>query len=158
MGVMPWVPFERFSLESTLPAEEVRRRLERAVEPVKWLRWGPGERPFEGEVVDQAFHFARIITYRNSFRPQVVGRVEPTAQGSRLVGVMRLHGAVAAVMVAWLAMVLAIAVATVLSPPAQAVEQRLIPVGMFLFGWAMCAAAFTFEAGRARAALQRLLR
>jgi hypothetical protein len=156
---MAWFPFQRFTLDTGLPADEAARRLEAAVEPVTWLRWAPGARPFEGVVVGRQFQLARIITYRNSFRPQVVGRVEPTAQGSRLVGVMRLHGGVAVVMVAWFVMVLAISVVTLAAPSAQAIEQRLFaPVGMFLFGWVMCVAAFTFEAARVQAALGRVLR
>ena len=48
--------------------------------------------PLEGTVDGTGFRIHRIITYRNSFRPQLHGRIEPTPSGgARVVISLQLH-------------------------------------------------------------------
>jgi hypothetical protein len=86
------LPYQTIVLESPLAPQEARERLEAAVEPVQLVSRGPRQRPFEGTVEGTTFHINRIITYRNSFRPQLHGRIETTTRGgARVVVSFQLH-------------------------------------------------------------------
>jgi hypothetical protein len=157
MSPMPLIPFERFALETHLPMAEVVRRMREVVEPRRWWRVGPCARPLEGEVGDQSFEISRIITYLNLFVPQVIGRLEPTRQGTRVTATLRVHLGIAVVMALWLLMALFIAVVGVLLHQ-EPLGPKLVPLGVFGFGWLTGAGSFTFEAHRVRVLLERLLR
>ena len=69
---------------------------------VKVLRlFGGGQRTFEGVVEGNRFRVWRIIQYHNSFRPAIVGTVEPTPSGSRLRGTMSINPLVAIFLFVW---------------------------------------------------------
>ena len=86
------LPYQTIALASALDPQEVLERLKAAVEPVQLLSRGPRRLPFEGTVDATSFHINRIIAYRNSFRPQLHGRIEPTVSGgARVVVSFQLH-------------------------------------------------------------------
>ena len=86
------LPYQTIVLESVLEPPEVVERLQADVEPLQLFSRGPRQRPFEGTVEGTSFYINRIIAYRNSFRPQLHGRIEPTAGGgSRVVVSFQLH-------------------------------------------------------------------
>lgn len=154
---MPWLPYQRFSIDSALPAAEACSRLAAAVEPARLFRFGSGACPFEGRVEGQRFAIQRIIRYRNSFLPRIRGAVEPTATGSRLSGTLALHPLVITFCVVWCGMVVMIGIPLSLDPGDAPSWGRAMPVGFLLFLWAMSTAAFTFEARKALALLAGLL-
>src|SRR6188474_594186 len=102
---MDFLPYRKIELCSPLPVSEVVRLLENAVEPRRWLRWGASHCPFEGTVTEFAFDIRRIISYRNSFLPQIRGTISQDAAGSRISVTMQLHVTVAAFMTVWLGFV-----------------------------------------------------
>src|SRR5215210_8756525 len=81
---MPLLPFDSFSIDTRLSASEAAERLAGAVEPRRWLRFGRGVKPFEGEVAADSFAIRRVIHYRNSFLPELRGRIEAVPSGSRV--------------------------------------------------------------------------
>jgi hypothetical protein len=146
-------PHHEFRLESPLPPEEITVRLAATVEPrrrFRWLNWD-GEKPFEGEVKADEFEIRRVTGYRNSFLPEVSGRVIPTAHGSRIEGRMRLHTAVAVFMVVWFGMGGMFTAVMWLSVLAGKKWEPvfLAPLGLLAFGWLICVGGFNYEVSRA---------
>jgi hypothetical protein len=82
----PLMPLRRFVIESPLPLAVAHARLAAAVEPKQWLRFGGGERPFEGRVDETSFEIWRIIGYGNSSRPAIRGTLVPAGNGTTVEG------------------------------------------------------------------------
>jgi hypothetical protein len=146
---MPLFPYKRYELVSTKTPWEVEAAMRSAVDPSRFFGFGTPSRPFEGEVGDRKFDVRRAITYRNSFLPQIRGKISGAAEGSRIAVTMRLHPFVLIFMMVWLGGVGAACLLIVTtafrkggSPPLAA----LGPAIMFIFGWALSAGCFTFEA------------
>ena len=156
---MAVLPYRKIELYSPLPAEAVALALGNAVEPKRWLRFGAGSRPFEGAVTQSSFDIRRIISYRNSFVPQIRGTIAPEGGGSRISITMQLHLAVAIFMTLWLSAVFLAVIASapaVLSGRAE-LATALVPLGMFLFGSILTVASFSIEARKAERLLASLL-
>jgi len=156
---MNLLPYRKIELYSPLPADAVVRRLRNAVEPKRWLRFGAGDCPFEGTVTQTTFNIQRIISYRNSFLPQIRGTIIPEGNGSRISLTMQLHIAVAIFMTVWLGGVSFAVVATAPAVLASRAElgPALIPIGMFLFGSILTVGSFSFEARKAERLIASLL-
>jgi hypothetical protein len=157
---MPLVPWTRFTIESPLAPAESAARLAGDIEAPKWLRMGPSERLFEGQADDEAFHMHRILRYRNSFRPEIIGRIEAADSGSRIIGTMRLNAVVAVMLVIWFAGILFIIPAFISKLWATRHFEPIVivPVVMLVFGWALVSGSFTYEARRSLAALEHVFR
>jgi hypothetical protein len=154
---MPWLPYLTVELESEFAPDEVIEAIQAAVEPRKWLRLGTSHRPFEGEVSSNTFRIQRIIGYRNSFLPRVDGRVSASSVGSHITLEMRLPTPLVLFMIFWLGMV---AIFIVISSfevirRNKPLQEPLIGVGMFVFGWGLTVGGFSFEAKKAEKILAR---
>jgi len=158
-----WIlPYERFIIESPLTVDEVVHRLRNGVAPAKFsLRRSP--QPFRGSVHGDRFvihRVNRVIGFRNSFRPQVVGRVMPGRSGSTIEVTMTLHPVVTVFMAVWLTIA---AVGFVgfgiafLRSTAFAREVGFFPFLFLPFGLALCTVGFRIGAGGSKRALYRLL-
>jgi hypothetical protein len=156
---MPLLPFKRYELQSDRTPGELVAAIDAAVEPRRFLRFTKAKCPFEGEVSDREFNVQRTIGYRNSFLPQISGTIDPDPQGSRIAITMSLHPLVLGFLVFWLGLVLMMLVLFLL--PSHRVGSAhwaaLVPAGMFVFGWALSAGAFTYEVSRAEPLLARIL-
>ncbi len=155
-------PFRRITLESSLPVVYVLKRVEQAVEPRRLWRFSRVHRDFEGMVSRSTFKITRIIHYRNSFLPIIVGKVQPRLEGGTRVEItMRLNRAVAAFMILWAGAPLAILVYFLFfvggSARANAGGALAISFGMVCFGYLICAGGFNFEARRARDLLIKIV-
>jgi hypothetical protein len=107
------MPYRTVTIETPLAMDEALASLATLIQPKRglWstLRSGLGAsngrtEPFEGTIGRRRFKIMRVIGYRNSFLPVIVGSVEPTASGCRVRLVMRLHAFVATFMLLWMAM------------------------------------------------------
>jgi hypothetical protein len=152
------LPYQTIVLESPLAPPEALERLKAAVEPVQLLRRDPHQRPFEGTVESTSFHINRILTYRNSFRPQLQGRTEPTASGgTRVVVSFQLHPVVL--------VLLAFAVWFFAqfwplgrpSPNATGPDPRLVLVGIVVFVVLLALGCFIPEASKAEQLLKGII-
>ena len=78
---MKIIPNEKLIYKTDLSKEEILKRLEQEIEPKQWLRMkgifgNKNHKAYEGEIKDNYFHIKRIISYHNSFLPQIEGTVE----------------------------------------------------------------------------------
>ncbi|MBZ5525264.1 MAG: hypothetical protein LAP21_23805 [Acidobacteriia bacterium] len=149
------MPYYRCELEVPLPPETVTQRLQVMIgekpgflDQLKnaWKR--SGGPVFYGSLRDGSFRISRNIHYRNSFLPQIRGRIEPTGGGTRVALVMFVHPLVAAFMLFWLFMVASFAIVGVGQPGDP--YATYIPLGMLLFGIALPAISFYPEAFKAK--------
>jgi len=100
------LPYQTRVFDSTLLVDQARARLRDAVEPLGWPRRTATDRTFEGVVEDDPFRIHRIVRGRNSFRPELHGRIEATPAGrARVVVSFRLHPLVLVFMAVWLVIV-----------------------------------------------------
>jgi hypothetical protein len=157
---MSILPYERLTIETTLTVEDAQRRLAEAVEPRKYARWTfqTGSKPFEGSITGEQFQISRVISYRNSFLPQISGRIRQGPQGATIEATLALHVVVMIFMAVWLLGVGCaglVAVSSVFSA-SRFEPMGLIPIGMFVFGVLLCTLGFKFEAEKAKSQLRQL--
>jgi len=144
---MKFLPKDSFSYRTTLTIEEATAKLEAHLEPQKMVRMSrTGNKAFEGELKDGRFNMRRILNYKNSFAPQIDGRFEPDASGSRIDVNLFIHPLGLAVMGIIIGMAfLAGLVMLLLVPSEGGFNWRgLLPIaaipfatGMMLFGFNM---------------------
>lgn len=117
-----------------------------------------GHRPYQGELTGSTFNVARIIGYRNSFRPTVKGRVRPDGTGAVLEASLSLHPVVLGFMVFWLGSVLLAGLTGVTTLLSQGKNPALalFPTGMFLFGYLLMQGGFWFESAKTKRFLEEL--
>jgi hypothetical protein len=162
IGQLLAFPFQRLIVETPLPVMDVIKRIEQAVEPRKLWRWSRVHRDFQGVTSHNAFKITRIIHYRNSFLPVIVGAIKPRlAGGTRVEITMRLAWAVAAFMILWSAVPLGILVFMLASKSGAAPQKAGGLLGFTLmmacFAYALCSGGFNVEARRAREILVKVI-
>jgi hypothetical protein len=156
---MPLLPYKNYELVSDQTPSEVEAAMRSVVAPRRTFRFAAAPRAFEGEVGDRTFDVQRAIGYRNSFLPQIRGDIMAAAGGSRIVVRMRLRLAILVVMIIWMGGVGAASLQILISELRQggSPSTALGPAAMFLFGWFLSAAGFTYEARIAEPLLERVM-
>lgn len=159
---MKYLPAEDITFQSKLKAAALLQRLEDSIEPVKILRSGLFKRsetkPYQGRVVGNSFNISRIISYRNSFLPQISGSIETTFSGSLIRVKMRLHVAVIVFMCIWGGIVGSVGF-LFLSQAFGSTDfdpMTLMPLGMLLVFYVVVMLAFKYESKQSIADLQSL--
>ena len=152
---MWFLPYRRFSIDTGLGHVETLERLRAMVAPSRWS-WGAlfgarPDKPFTGEIDDARFNLSRVIRYRNSFLPQIRGRVTAGAAGTEIKGTMAIHPLVGAFMAVWLGAAAfgAVLIGQHAMDGGRLHPGALIPFGMLVFGIALMLGCFTPEARRA---------
>jgi len=152
------LPWRRYEIFSHLAPAEVVAAMRNATERRRWFR-----RPFravqgfEGIVAADSFLVSRIIRYRNSFLPFITGRVEPAAEGTKILISMRPHLLVLVFMAVWMAGPIAIVVFVLFQRGPQGRSLGLLASGMAAFGYLLCSISFGLEARRALKMLHKIL-
>jgi hypothetical protein len=161
---MKLLPFEDFYINTNLKPEEVQSSLEKEVEPVqgfsfKNLFTKTSGYYFSGYVVNGTFEFKRVISYRNSFLPQIKGSTEAWLNGSRVHVKMGMHTAVIIFMCIWLSFAALFGIVFLIQEtnkgPFKIVD--LVPFAMFLFGYLLSLGGFKYESIEAKNKLVELL-
>jgi len=100
------IPYTKFTLNIYRPLAQVEAELaarvkSRSLIRMKWVfsKIDPAT-PFEGTVANGRFNINRIINYKNSFLPIVVGELNDELDVTRVDVTMRLHYAMVVVVVA----------------------------------------------------------
>lgn len=152
---MQLLPYRRYELVSGKTRWEVEAEMRAAVEPKRFFGLSAPTRPFEGEVGDSTFDVQRAINYRNSFRPQIRGKISSAPEGSRIAVTMRLHPFVLAFMTIWLGGTGAACLLILVTELRKGGSPLAVfgPAIMFVFGWALAVASFTYEARKAETLL-----
>lgn len=110
---------------------------------------------FEGDLSPRQFNISRIISYRNSCIPDIRGRFEPLAAGTRIVIEMKMNPLGYVFLIGGAAVSFIVPTILAVSGVGSAVTGLAAFVGpCFIF--AVCWVAFAAEAGNARAALSRI--
>jgi hypothetical protein len=85
------IPFDRRIIASCLKTDAIESRLSQAVETsLKWYQHR-SEKEFRGHVSENGFRIRRNIRGRNSYLPLIKGKLEPTANGTRVILTFTLH-------------------------------------------------------------------
>jgi hypothetical protein len=148
------MPIYGFHIDVPFEKKVVTQRIQSIVRDEPPLRlWfsspEPIGAPFIGCVRDESFKLRRDIRYRNSFLPQLRGRIIPTSTGTRVSVTMFLHPVVALGTVFWLGAVGYGALSET--------SFRLGLWGMFAFGFLLVTGGFFSEALTAKRILSEAL-
>lgn len=102
------LPYHRFELSSPMKATDALDAMRARTEQVQWFRWRwpsvKNDDRFEGEVTASGFNVSRVLGYRNSFAPRVLGEVHSLGGMSRIVVTMRPHAAILIFLAVWTAL------------------------------------------------------
>lgn len=114
---------------------------------------------FEGKITDKGFEISRIIFYRNSFLPVMIGEVRDQSFGSEIDLTLRMNWLVIVFGILWMGIVsvicISILIFTVFSGEVE--SMLMMPFGMWLFGAVLFLGGFKFESVRSRKRLMDLL-
>ncbi len=104
------IPYKRFALNIYRPLPEVEAQLAARVTERRIMRRRSifsktdPSMPFEGVVENGRFNINRLISYKNSFLPYVVGELQDELDVTRVKITMRLNYFVLGFMIVWLFM------------------------------------------------------
>lgn|SRR5690606_1656921 len=103
---MKLIPSENIELKTELSNQEVRKILHEYIRPKKGSRFGfknqKEDKLFEGTFERDEFIIQRIIKGRNSFLPQIKGKIQSDFNGTKLIAVLKVHNFSIFFMLFWL--------------------------------------------------------
>jgi hypothetical protein len=160
-------PSRQFVIDTELSQDEVVERLRAIVEPGNaWLAgFRRTNKLFAGAVSPDGFKIIRLIYYRNSFLPVIIGRFEPGPGGVRVQVAMRPNQFARIFGTLWFGL-LAFGIAfasfvTIFSSRKKEFGSLLVFDGLALamgtFGYLMVSVSFGAEARKARGLLEEAL-
>ncbi|MCA9934597.1 MAG: hypothetical protein H6662_01050 [Ardenticatenaceae bacterium] len=152
------IPYTRLTLKTYLSAPEAERRLALRVRPRSWLQvrsfWAKKDlaHDFVGKVEDGRFNINRIIYYRNSFLPIIIGQFHEDLGDTRIEITMRLHYLVLAFLAVWLIIFFSFI--------GGGLSENSVPISLFVgfivLFLAIVLISFNYEANKARRMLEEL--
>lgn len=158
--VMLLIPYSQFTLKTHLPAYEAERRLASHVEPRRLLDWrfSKNRKFFVGQVANNQFNINRIISYRISFLPIIVGQIHDDLDTTRIEITMRLSkffiGLMAIVMPIWIWMMYTAFQA--LMPPKEGGINAVILVSFLILLYGISMIFHNYEVNKARRHLEEV--
>jgi hypothetical protein len=163
-----FLPFDNFKLQTKLTVAEVQSRLSNSIEPKKNFRFSFNNKrtkPYEGEVIGTSFKINRIINYRNSFLPVIIGEISSRLDKTEISVRMRPVIAVLIFMSFWLGVVGLVCLGILIAAIAQFIQllqhgfspMILIPFIMFAFGYTLITFGYRIEAQKSKDFLKTLL-
>lgn len=160
---MKLIPSKKVLLVSPLSEEQVKGILKDVISPKKRslfnLKEAKNNTFFEGFIVDNQFQIQRIITYRNSFLPQIKGQFKSSSNGTVISLNLKVQAFVLVFMSIWFSMVSVAFVATFIGVLTQNVQPFaiLVPLFMLVVAFALVHFGFSKEEGKAILELRRIL-
>lgn len=148
------MPYWSVRIHTRLSVHAANERIHALVKP-SWPLWKKigetfeaprDDRPFEGKVSDRAFEVMRVIHYRNTFLPVILGAIEGAPGGAIVRLHMRLHAFGFIFMIVWFSMVASGLSATSWQELRDLEAHVIVPLGMLAFGVLLIAAGFFPEA------------
>lgn len=160
------VPYEKLTLETSLSQDEVLKRLAANIDPDKSRNWFTGSSSsryyFEGELYESGFKINRIISYRNSFLPQINGEIKALRFGCTITLKLKLHLFVRIFGIIWFTGVFIACIATlsiIFAAPFSEINFAIFaPTMMFAIGCLAFVGGFKFESIKSRKFLLQLLK
>lgn len=156
---------EHCTIRTYLSEDEVRRRLDAAIEPYKAMRLFAGKhKPYQGEFADGKFQVTRILGYNNSFLPSITGRVGSDVGQTTVDITMGLQPAAATLAIIWLLIMAGAFISAVIRTAGSesitsAISSTTAVVTGFLFvaAVAIVVIAFKAEAAKSRRDFRKML-
>ena len=175
---MKFLPYDTFRIQISEPVCVIINRLSTEVEPENLFDWNMFRKHkiFVGKVWDSGFKVTRIISGRNSFKPIISGKIEPTPEGTIIDIKMSLHPLVIG-FIGWvifslfspyiyLVLGLALKILSFFFPKYFSValgdidtllKLALVPLGFILFIYLMTMFGFWFEARTSKEKITKLI-
>lgn len=154
---MKYLPFERIIYKTNLSEKEVVTRLSGFVEPKKFGLGKNYIKEYEGSIYNNSFEISRVIQYRNSFLPQINGKIQNENNGTQIQVTMSLHAFVFFFLIVWcsFALIFFIGVSIKTIREKEISVELFLPLGMLLFVYALTMAGFKSESKQAKEYLRR---
>lgn len=155
------LPVENLLLRSDISIEELRERLAIEIGPPRGLNFlASRPQPYLGKLEGDSFRVWRQFSYRNSFKPIILGKILEVGSGSYVHLVMRPSIAVIIFMAFWFggaAYALVGMLISILGEKTVGYEQLiglipalLIPIGFMIFGYLLMMGGFKFEVRKSK--------
>ncbi|OAD90781.1 hypothetical protein A7A78_13795 [Aequorivita soesokkakensis] len=161
---MKFTPSVKIELTTLLSQEEVRKALTENLQPKEIqtfiIKKPKTDKIFEGYFHEDCFQIQRIITGKNSFLPQINGRIAPHLNGTKLIAELKLPAFVVAFMILWVGV---LSLGFILSVVGSFNHDEgssfiVIPLLMVVFGIGMAYFGFTTEKNKAITELKKILK
>lgn len=164
--IYKFIPYEKLTISSGYRAKEVLERIAEHTEMDMTFKKRflgrikmRSDHAYEGIVTDKGFEISRVIFYRNSFLPVIIGEVCDQPFGSEIHLTLRMNSVVIIFAMIWMGFVtlacLGVLVAGIITGKFDRI--LMIPFGMWLFGVVLFLGGFKFESIRSRNHLMELL-
>ncbi|WP_303312514.1 hypothetical protein [Hymenobacter sp. BT730] len=162
MRFVPWVTEQFYT---PLSPEELLQRLQENTAPrLTWFKIFSFKplKPFLGTVEINSFDIQRVIRYKNSWLPQIKGKIEPHQSNGGSLVLLRhhLHYSVLVFCIIWQAVVGFSVVSSIgnLLTTGKLNQELLSTLGMFAFGLILFTVPFWLEVQQSRPMLIKLLK
>jgi hypothetical protein len=155
------LPFENYRFISKLSKDEILLRLNDLIEPETFFRFDYRDtsKYYKGKLVGNKFYIMRIIDYRNSFQPKIIGKIQEGPDGIVIYIKMRLQYFVMVFMLLWCCFPLVAFMAYLISSINDIgnILAALMAFGMLLIAYKMTMKGFKLESNKSKATLFRIL-
>lgn len=162
---MKGLPFENYTITTTLSIAEARQRLLDNLEPERNAAYilKNETRPYQGTMTEGEFTISRIIRYWNSFLPRITGRFYMDNGQTHIRIRMRPVNFVLVFLAFWLGVMGIMSIALPISALTEAPRRpfgpiNFAPLGLFLFGYSLIMIAFKFESSKSKKFMAELFR
>ncbi|WP_312287182.1 hypothetical protein [Chryseobacterium gleum] len=151
---MKYLPFERITYRTNLSEQEVFTRLSGFVEPKKFGLGRNYTKDYEGSANNNGFEISRVIQYRNSFLPQINGKIQNENNGTQIQVTMSLHAFVLVFLLFWCSIAVGIFIMIGSTEKKMSVE-FFMPLLMLLFVYILTMTGFKTESKKSKEYLRR---
>lgn len=142
-------PSEKVIFKTQLSKEEVLEKLNQNVEysELNIIDFKTYTKPYKGKINGNLFEINRVISYRNSFLPQIKGEVRQSINGTEIEVKMSIHLIILVFMMVWLLGVFFAFLATLVACILNDISffPLIIPIVMFMIGVGIAYLGFTYE-------------
>lgn len=154
---MKYLPYEHITYKTNLSEQEVLTRLSGFVEPKKFGLGRNYIKEYEGSIDNNSFEISRVIQYRNSFLPQINGRIQNGNDGVKIQLTMSLHAFVSFFLIVWcsFALIFFIGVSIKAIREKEISVELFLPLCMLLFVYALTMVGFKSESKKSKEYLRR---
>lgn len=158
MHMILLIPYTRFTIKTYLQAHEAEQQLAAHVEPRKLSRGlSRNHRFFAGTLENGKFNLNRIIHYRNSFLPIIVGQIHDDLDTRRIEITMRLSYFVVGFMVLFIPFWAYMAFGYLMSPEEISdVRPFILFFGFLLLFYGISMIFYNYEVNKARRHLEEI--
>ena len=151
------IPYDQAILKTSLTVEEVYQKLAEVIEPRKYFHFTRDHAYFEGSLDKTQFKISRIIHYRNSFLPVIMGELRDELDKTAVILRMRLNWFVIVFLLIFTFMFGGMTIFIMIGQFPNDEIPWIQPVFLLLFFHTLAILFFHWEARKAKTYLQEVL-